>query len=286
VNLYVGPSQNVGTTTYFYDDVGNRDSVANANATATGYHYDGLNRLVNVTNWGVDRSVISSYTYTLNNAGIRTAVDEADGSHVAYGYDASYKLTNETRTGGSTGSPAGYSIVYVYDNVGNRQSQVKDGASTSYTYNNRDQLTSETGLTGVTTYTYDHAGRMQTKTDASGKITYTWLDNDRMASVSGPNVFVTYDYDAAGQRVSETSGTTTKKYLIDYQLPYGQVVAETDGSNNLAASYVFGLDRISMTRGANTHTYVADGQGSIRQLTNAAGTVTDEYYYTAFGVQR
>jgi RHS repeat-associated protein len=222
--------------------------------------------------------VISSYTYTLNNAGIRTAVDEADGSHVGYGYDASYKLTSEIRSGTHA-----YAIAYVYDNVGNRLSQTKDGQSTTYVYNNRDQLTSETGPTGFTTYTYDHAGRMQTKTDVSGTVTYSWLDNDRMASVSGPGVLATYDYDAAGQRISETTSGSTKKYLIDYQLPYGQVVAETDGNYQLTASYVYGLDRISMTRGASTHTYVADGQGSIRGLTSSSGLVTDTYDYTAFG---
>jgi RHS repeat-associated protein len=267
-----------GTTHYFFDAVGNRDSVLNANGTATGYHYDDLNRLVNVTNWGAGNTVISSYTYDLNKAGIRTAVEEADGSHVAYGYDASYKLTSETRTGTHP-----YSIFYAYDNVGNRLSQTKDGQSTSYVYNNRDQLTSETGPSGLTTYTYDHAGRMATKTDASGTVTYSWVDNDRMASVAGPGVLATYDYDAAGQRVSETTAGGTKKYLIDYQLPYGQVVAETDGNGNPVAGYVYGLDRISMTRGASTHTYVADGQGSIRGLTNGAGQVTDTYDYTAFG---
>jgi RHS repeat-associated protein len=171
----------------------------------------------------------------------------------------------------------------VYDNVGNRLSQVKEGQSTSYVYNNRDQLTSETGPSGLTTYTYDHAGRMATKTDASGTVTYSWIDNERMASVSGPGVLATYDYDAAGQRVSETTASGTKKYLIDYQLPYGQVVAETDGSGSPLASYVYGLDRISMTRAAGTNTYVADGQGSIRRLTNGAGQVTDTYEYTAFG---
>jgi RHS repeat-associated protein len=213
-------------------------------------------------------------------AGIRTAVDELDGSHIAYGYDSLYRLTSEVRTGAHA-----YIITYEYDDVGNRQTQVKDGATTTYMYNNRDQLINESGSGWLTTYTYDHAGRMTSKTDTAGTTIYSWIDNDRMTSVSGPGVLTTYDYDHNGQRVTETAGSSTKKYLIDYQLPYGQVIAEMDGSGSLVASYVFGQDRISMTRGAGTHTYVADGQGSIRQLTNGAGLVTDEYFYTAFGVQ-
>jgi YD repeat-containing protein len=140
----------------------------NSNGTATGYHFDNLNRLVNVTNWGAGNNMISSYAYALNNAGIRTAVTEADGSYVAYGYDAVYKLTSEVRTGGSIGSPTGYSTTYTYDNVGNRLTQMKDGVLTNYAYNNRDQLTTESSPLNAISYIYDHAGRMTDKTDNAG----------------------------------------------------------------------------------------------------------------------
>jgi RHS repeat-associated protein len=264
-------------TQYFFDAVGNRDSVTNANGTNTGYHYDNLNRLVNVTNHGPS-SVISSYTYALNNAGIRTGVTEADGSTVSYGYGDTYMLTSETRTGAHA-----YTITFSYDNVGNRLTQVRDGVATSYTYNNRDQLTQEDSAGVVTSYTYDHAGRMETKTTPSGTTNYGWQDNDRMMSVQGPGVFVTYTYDAEGRRVGETTTAGTTGYLIDAQLPYGQVIAETDGAGSAKATYVYGLERVSMTRGTSTHTYAADGQGSVRQLTDAGGNVTDTWDYLAFG---
>jgi RHS repeat-associated protein len=266
-------------TKYFYDAVGNRDSVYNANGTGTGYHYDNLNRLTTVANYGPDGSIISGYTYTLNKAGIRTGVTEADGSEVSYSYDGLYRLTGETRTGANP-----YAITYTYDNVGNRLTQVKDGASTAYTYNNRDQLTSEISTqNGSIVYAYDHAGRQTTKTDATGTTNYVWIDNDRMVSVSGPATAVTYEYDAEGRRVSETTAGSTKNYLIDALLPYGQVIAETDGIGNPVVSYVYGQDRISMTRGSGTHYYLADGQGSIRQLTDGVGSVTDSWVYSAFG---
>ena len=269
--------QNNGITRYFYDAVGDRDSVSNANGMSAGYHYDNLNRLINVTNYGTGGAVISSFTYTLNNAGIRTSVAESDGSQVAYGYDASYKLTSEIRTGTHP-----YSIAYTYDNVGNRLTQTKDGVLTTSAYNNRDQLTGETGPNN-TAYVYDHTGRITNKTDNAGSVNYTWIDNDRLAQVSGPSVLVNYSYDHNGQRISETTSGSTKKYLIDYQLPYGQVIAETDGSGNLVAGYVYGLERISQSRGGNVHFYAADGQGSVRQLTNSSGNVTDSWTFDAFG---
>jgi len=264
-------------TQYRFDAVGNRDSVVNANGTSTGYHYDNLNWLVNVTNQGPS-GVISSYTYALNGAGIRTGVTEADGSAVTYGYDDLYRLTGETRIGAHA-----YAITYTYDNVGNRLTQVRDGVTTSYVYNNRDQLPQEDSAGVVTSYTYDHAGRMETKTNPNGTTTYGWQDNDRMVSVQGPGVFVTYSYDAEGRRVGETTTAGTTGYLIDAQLPYGQVIAETDGAGSATATYVYGLERISQRRSGNVRFYHADGQGSTRELTDALGNVTDTWRYTAFG---
>jgi RHS repeat-associated protein len=118
---------------------------------------------------------------------------------------------------------------------------------------------------------------------SAGSMNYTWIDNDRMAQVSGPSVLVNYAYDYNGQRISETSAGSTKKYLIDYQLPYGQVIAETDNSGNLVADYVYGLERISQSHGGNVHFYAADGQGSTRQLTDGNGNVTDSWTFDAFG---
>ncbi len=59
---------------------------------------------------------------------------------------------------------------------------------------------------------------------------------------------------------------------------------ETDGSDATLASYVLD-DRgiVSQSRSGTTSYYLQDGQGSTRALTNAAGTVTDTYSYTAFG---
>jgi RHS repeat-associated protein len=197
---------------------------------------------------------------------------------VEYAYDDLYRLTGETRTGSHA-----YAITYTYDNVGNRLTQTRDGASTTYAYNTHDQLESETRATGTTQYGYDAAGRLISKTAGAGQTVYAWMDEDRMASATGPGLDVQYSYDADGRKVKEVSGTSVTQYLIDRQLPYGQVVLETDGGNQFMADYVFGLERISQSRGGESHWYAADGQGSIRQLTDSNGTETDSYLYSAFG---
>jgi RHS repeat-associated protein len=167
--------------------------------------------------------------------------------------------------------------------VGNRLAQDKDGQVTNYVYNDRDQLISETGSSGSTSYAYDQAGRQISKTDANGTTTYTWIDNDRMAAVSGPNGTVSYTYDAEGSRIKTDDTQGAKWYLIDKQLPYGQVIAEYADGGSLTCDYVYGLERISQSRGASKHFYGADGQGSVRQLTDNSGEVTDTWTYTAFG---
>lgn len=269
--------QSGNTTNYFYNAVGNRDSIHNGNGTSSSYRYDNLNRLINVSNYNKN-GLISSYAYSLNNAGIRTAVIEADGSRVDYGYDNLYRLTGETRTGTHP-----FVTTYTYDNVGNRLRCIKDGVVTNYGYNSRDQLETETNGTTTIYYTYDLAGRLVSKTDASGVTTYRWVDNDRLENVNGSGLSIEYRYDPNGQMISKVTAGEIRKFLIDYQLPYGQVVAEIDGNGDYVAKYVYGIDRISMDRKNEIYTYSTDGQGSIRQLTNLSGDVTDKYYYTAFG---
>src|SRR5262249_30813136 len=73
-------------------------------------------------------------------------------------------------------------------------------------------------------------------------------------------------------------------HLWDEQSTYGNVILETDASNNIQASYLLGNDQlISQKRGTTTSYFLPDAQGSTRALTDASGTVTDTYRYDAFG---
>ncbi len=96
-------------------------------------------------------------------------------------------------------------------------------------------------------------------------------------------VNATYEYDYKGQRVSETNANGTIAYLIDYQLPYGQVIAETDVQEIQKRITTYGLERISQNRNGVVHYYHADGQGSTRQLTDENGDITDSWTFDAFG---
>ncbi len=87
---------------------------------------------------------------------------------------------------------------------------------------------------------------------------------------------------------SETVGGVTTSYLVDTANPtgYAQVVDEVQ-SGTVTRTYAYGLERISENQKISSawtpSFYGYDGHGSVRQLTNTAGAVTDTYDHDAFG---
>ena len=137
-----------GTATlYEYDANGNRTAMRYANGMIVKYEYDTVNRLVLEKVLDKDANVVVQYTYTLGAAGERTKVvetgaDPAGERTVEYAYDALYRLTSETVTDAN-----GVSVTeYTYDSNSNRLTKTVDGAVTEYSYNELNQLVSETGI--------------------------------------------------------------------------------------------------------------------------------------------
>ena len=256
------------TTTYTYDPASNVATVTAPNGLQTTLSYDSLNRLTSLT------TPISSYTYTLGSTGNRTGVVEGNGRTIAWNYDGIYRLTNETI--GNDPSNNNGSAAYGLDPVGNRlslNSSLPGIASGSYGYNADDEVSSET---------YDLNGNALT---ASGK-SFSYDSENHLTSMNGGQVTLVYDGD--GNRVAKTVAGVTTLYLVDDLNPtgYSQVVEElVNGA--VTRQYTYGLQRISENQVvSNTWTtsfYGYDGGGSIRNLTNASGTVTDTYEYDAYG---
>jgi RHS repeat-associated protein len=128
------------------------------------------------------------------------------------------------------------------------------------------------------------------RTRASGEQdTYQYDGENRLVAVtttipSAATMTIQDTYDPDGNRVQEvTNGITVTNYLVDTNLPLAQVVLETNGAGVTLASYVHGADLISMRRGNTTSYYHYDGGMSVRQLTDASQTITDQYIYDAFG---
>jgi RHS repeat-associated protein len=106
-------------------------------------------------------------------------------------------------------------------------------------------------------------------------------------STSGTSVAMIYDGD--GNRVGKNVNGVWTYYLVDDMNPtgYSQVVEDLSANGAVTRQYTYGLQRISenqLVNGAWTPSFYGyDGGGNVRNLTNSAGAVTDEYEYDAFG---
>jgi RHS repeat-associated protein len=306
-------------TTYYYTAVGTIDHVTYPNGTETDYGYDTLNRLTNVTN-KKGSTVLSSYVYTLENDGLRTGVTEqqleSDGTTSTvtktWTYDAFQRLTQEAVT--SSISANSYTDTYTMDLVGNRLTKVHtQGGQTltiNYTYNNNDQLLTESGSgssTYSTTYGYDANGSLTsvTRTGSGAETdTYGYDLQNRLSSANisrtenGQNVTISasYTYDDSGPLansvVTTTVGTgspttTTTQFLVDARNPTGftQVLEEhTNGGATPSMSYILGLSVLGQTNGSGVTNYIMpDALGSTRLVTDASGSIVIRYVFDAYG---
>ena len=276
------------------------------NGVKHAYVYDTLNRLRTLSVSNLQSQVLHSYAYSLKPSGHRYQVLEATapsgpGRTTTYAYDDLYRLTGETVANDPNGQNG--TIGYTLDKVGNRQSRSSSVASipsTANTFNARDWLNTDTyDANGNTTIGHlpsaigDHT---------AGTDVYDF-ENRLILRTRPDGTQVNLAYDADGNRIQKTlfdiGGNLTRAtyYLVDTNnlTGYSQVLEEqtiTYGGTTAVSSmriYAYGSDLISQTTLAAsglplTAYYAYDGHGSVRELTDEAGTFTDTYTYDAFGV--
>ncbi len=270
-----------GSATYDYDKVGLRSQLALPNGVNVTYSYDELNRLTNLTQTNSGGN-LASYTYQLGLAGNRTKVTELGGNSVEWGYDDTYRLTNETRK--NSGGAVLTTTNFLYDTVGNRQKQtITAGSSisiTNYSYNELDQLKILLSGGVSTGYSYDRRGNLM----QAGTSSYGFDAADRMISATLQAGSATYLYDHDNRRVKQIAGGNTTYYLWDELSRYSDVALETDGSNNVTASYALGGGELLSQKKSSTVSYfLMDGHSGVRGLTNSGGAISESYKYDAFG---
>jgi RHS repeat-associated protein len=263
-----------GITQYTYDDVGNLKTDLRPNGVKAEYTYSPLNRLTNLT---IDKAgaTFASYAYTTDKTGRRLSLTESGGRTYTYTYDETYKLTREVMAGDPDPAKNG-TVNYTYDAAGNRLSRISSlpgipSANTAYDVN--DRRTDES---------YDANGNARVSSGHS----YVYDFENRIKSADGGAVRIVYDGD--GNLASKTVGGVTTRYLVDEvnATGYSQVLEEVV-NGEVQKRYTYGHSIISQRQKINgvwtTSFYSMDGHGSVRQLTNTDGVVTDTYSYDAFG---
>jgi len=269
------------TTSYTYDPAGNPHITTLPNGYVETRSYDNAGRLTQVDN-ARNSTVLSNYAYTLDPVGNPKKVVQtgAVSSTTTYGYDGNNRLTDacyQLTCNENPGSNDPY-IHYSYDQAGNRLSETRPSGTTSYTYNNQDELLSA----GATTYSYDANGNERT----AGTRTFSFNAANQLVSTTNSGTTTTYTYDGDGNRLSAASGGSTTNYLWDTNNSLPQLAVERDGSGNVLRSYLYGNRRISMTSAGNPYYYAYDGPGSVVNLTSSTGATEWTYSYEPFGAIR
>ncbi len=260
-----------GVTGYSYDSANNVVTATYPNGVQSTFTYDPLNRVTGLS------SQPASYTYRRGPTGNLTSAAESNGRQVSWSYDGIYRLTSETIASdpSKNNGTASYGLDPVGDRL-NELSSLPDISSGSWTYNADDELSSES---------YDPNGNV---TSTGGK-SFTYDSENHLISMSTSGASASVVYDAFGNRVSKTVNGIMTQYLVeDDKNPTGlpQVFDELT-SGVVTRTYAYGLQRIDENQMVNNawtpSFYGYDGGGNVRQLTNAAGAVTDTYEYDAFG---
>ncbi len=246
------------------------------------YVFDEINRLVCERILDEKGEVKAQYTYTLGAAGERLKVEETDEDSsrtVEYKYDDVYRLISETIT-----DESGTTVTsYTYDKNSNRLTKTVGEEVTEYSYNELNQLISETGIE----YSYDLNGNLIEKKALAETTTYTYNKRNRLIRVTarnGADVNVEeYLYDYAGNRTAKIQEFKTTYYLVDTNGALSQVLAEYDENGTLITSYTRADQLISQERDGVKSYYLYDGFDSVRMLADNEGVITDTYTYDAFG---
>jgi|GEM_PF-1592447 len=281
-----------------------------ADGNVTFYHYDELNRRVQVVRKNSDTNdvinpadAVTTTAYDPNDNII--AVTDPNTNTTTYMYDADNRVISMVNAAGDT-------TLTQYDPVGNVMSQTlpnNDTVTNVYDALNRiitvydeiglitstaydpvgNVLSSTDGLGHITSYMYDALNRRTSMTDALGQTATTAYDADsNVTSTTDRNGHITtYLYDALDRRVSVTDalGNTT---ATTYD-PDSNIIGLTD-ANGHTTSYAYdGLNRrITETYAdapPNTRTNVYDPVGNLIQRIDQKGQVTtysynDLYYMT------
>ena len=272
------------------------------------YEYDVFDRVTSmkyVDSSNLDK-IMESYSYTYdknNNITSKKVVNnypakESDKINETkkYTYDALGRLVKTDLTNHSTGKNS--SITYGYDKVGNRTSMTKDGSTTSYEYNELNQLTSSIESKGGKetsnkTYTYDVNGNQTKEKDSVTNITVenTYDVDNRLSTsitVNGTKEVVNQEnlYNGNGKRIQKKEGNN----VVNYFYQDGVVLYTSDKDGNKTSQNFVGIDgnvigtiRYS-SEGFEYYTYNKDVQGSTTSVVGKDGTSPVTYDYDDFGV--
>jgi RHS repeat-associated protein len=226
------------STSYTYDPNGNLKTVTDPRTKTTTYTYDLMSRVKTVTD---PLNRVTTYDYDLN--GNPTSSTSARGKITLTEFDA-LNRPNLVRFG-ATGATEESRTTYGYD-LADRLKTVTDSAAgvTTFTLNDRDQLTKSVTPQGTLDYTYDAAHRTTMTAPGQSPVVYGYNDASQLTTLTRGTDVVAIGYDTAGRRKTVT-------------LPNS--VVQTYGYDDTSRLTSIGYTRSTATLGTLTHDYTPAG---------------------------
>ncbi|MBK6828219.1 MAG: T9SS type A sorting domain-containing protein [Chitinophagaceae bacterium] len=242
------------------------------NGVISNMQYDFANRLSSLTTTAAS-GVIQNSQFTYNKQYLKTAITRNNNPSLSeqFTYDNGYRLTNYKR--GPAGSPV-IENSYTYDAVGNRTAANLNGAATTYSINNLNQLTA----VNSTSFSFDDRGNLT----YDGNFYKTYDTEDRLIKdSSSPSSVITYGYDAINRRIIKTVNGNTLKYTYSGVAP----IEERNSSNAILNRMVFNgfLSPVMNEKDGNQFYYHPNEMGSVEAISNNSGRLTESYRYDVYG---
>ncbi|WP_428986000.1 RHS repeat-associated core domain-containing protein [Streptomyces pyxinicus] len=274
------------TTTYKYNNNDVRTTTTYPGGTVQKVDPDNSNRPKNIKVTSAQGTLVNldyTYGYGTNNATdgskIRTMTDNVTGRKRTYTYDGAghFSYATEIQDGSTVDS-----WQYCYDLAGNLTSQGTDPGcprTTTYTYNDAQQLTSKSGTTGP--WSYDPIGNETAGSSAddylrTGEI---WTDHSQMSSITVNAKTYAGQYGSTDQSERIRLGDT-----LFHNGPLGLSAKSTAGAD-MGFNREPGGTLNSMTTGGKSYYYLTDAIGSVIGLVDVDGNKVDTYTYSPRGVR-
>jgi RHS repeat-associated protein len=263
------------TTSNTYDSFNRMVSTTDALGQTTTYVYDNRGNKTQITD-----TQNRTTTYTYNNHNKLTKTTYPDGTTETKTYDAMDNLLSETNQEGETTS-------YEYDGADRLiKTTYPDNTTSSSTYDKAGRVTSTTDQNGnTTTYEYDAVGNKLSQTDAlHNKITFTYDAQGNMLTVTNAlNKTTSYTYNTLNQRVKTTYTDNT---TVEEQKNISGLPSSNTNEAGQTTSYGYDtsraiplLNQVTLPNSAVTQ-YAYDSQGKRTAQTDALGHTTSFNYKT------
>ncbi len=258
-----------------------------------------LSRSLNDRGWITGESDTSGqqqpvYNYSLGYDGNGNVTGYTDSVMGAWntGYDLLHRLTSDTAT---SGTYAGVTFNYTYDNFGNRKQQTLSYGGTQV--QTTPYLNFSGGTNRVDGWSYDASGNLLD----DGVNRYLYDGEGRLCAVDQYYLgggLTGYFYSPDGSRLakgtitsfscdSRVNGLTLTNVYV--RGPHGEQAEETDGNFNMLSLNVFlGSDLLATYTGtsylqSNWHYALNDWVGTKRVVANNDGTISATFASGAFG---